>query len=164
MENFIIKGVTLERNVSIISLIRVPDLPGIAFKILSPLADASINVDMIIQNASIDGFTDFTFTISKTDLNRAKILVDKVAEKIRALEVLTDNSIVKVSAVGTGIKSYPGVAAKMFNALAAESINIQMISTSEYRISCAINEKFGEQAVRAVHKAFGLDKTEEEQK
>jgi aspartate kinase len=160
MENSIIKGVTLERNVSKISLIRVPDRPGIAYKILSPLADAAINVDMIIQNASIDGFADFTFTMPTTDLDKAITLVNEVAESIGALEVLADNNIVKVSAVGIGIKTNPGVAARMFKSLSSENINIQMISTSEYRISCVIEEKYGELAVRAVHHAFDLDDTE----
>lgn len=157
MENSVIKGVTLEKNVSKISLIRVPDRPGIAYKILSPLADTSINVDMIIQNASIDGFADFTFTIPSTDLDKAKVLVEEVARDIGALEMLADNNIVKVSAVGIGIKTNPGVAAKMFKSLSQENINIEMISTSEYRISCIIEEKYGELAVRAVHKAFDLD-------
>ena len=160
MENSIIKGVTLERNVSKISLIRVPDRPGIAYKILSPLADAAINVDMIIQNASIDGFADFTFTMPTTDLDKAITLVNEVAESIGALEVLADNNIVKVSAVGIGIKTNPGVAARMFKSLSSENINIQMISTSEYRISCVIEEKYGELAVRAVHHAFDLDDSE----
>ncbi|MFU8795329.1 MAG: aspartate kinase [Dethiobacteria bacterium] len=157
MENSVIKGVTLERNVSKISLIRVPDRPGIAYKILSPLAETSINVDMIIQNASTDGFADFTFTIPTTDLEKAQELVSKIAEEIGALEMLAENNIVKVSAVGIGIKTNPGVAARMFKSLSEENINIEMISTSEYRISCIIEEKYGELAVRAVHKAFGLD-------
>jgi len=160
MENSIIKGVTLERNVSKISLIRIPDRPGIAYQILEPLADAAINVDMIIQNVSIDGYTDLTFTIPTTDLNKASELVNKVAQKIGALEVKADNNIVKVSAVGIGIKTNPGVAARMFKALSEENINIEMISTSEYRISCVIEEKYGELGVRTVHHAFGLDNTE----
>ncbi len=157
MENSIIKGVTLEKNVSKISIIRVPDRPGIAYKILSPLAEAAINVDMIIQNVSIDGFADLTFTISSSDLEKSNKLVSEVAREIGALEVLADNNIVKVSAVGIGIKTNPGVAAQMFKALASEGINIEMISTSEYRISCVVEEKYGELAVRAVHHAFGLD-------
>ncbi|MDY6827439.1 MAG: aspartate kinase [Bacillota bacterium] len=157
MENSIIKGVTLEKNVSKISLIRVPDRPGIAYQILSPLADASINVDMIIQNASIDGYADFTFTIPTTDLKKAEQLVSQVASQIDALEMLADNNIVKVSAVGIGIKTNPGVAARMFQSLSDENINIEMISTSEYRISCVVESKYGELAVRAVHHAFGLD-------
>ncbi len=157
MENSIIKGVTLEKNVSKISIIRVPDRPGIAHKILSPLAEAAINVDMIIQNVSIDGFADLTFTISSADLEKSNKLVNEVAREIGALEVLADNNIVKVSAVGIGIKTNPGVAARMFKALASESINIEMISTSEYRISCVVEEKYGELAVRAIHHAFGLD-------
>ncbi|MDW7740256.1 MAG: aspartate kinase [Bacillota bacterium] len=157
MENLIIKGVTLEKNVSKISLIRVPDRPGIAYRILSPLADAAINVDMIIQNASIDGFADFTFTVPTSELDHASKLVSIVTEEIGALEMLADNNIVKVSAVGIGIKSHPGVAFRMFKSLADENINIEMISTSEYRISCVIEEKYGELAVRAIHNTFGLD-------
>lgn len=157
MENAIIKGVTLERDVSKISLLRVPDRPGIAYGILSPLADASINIDMIIQNVSVDGYTDFTFTIPSADLNQACELVNEMAAAIGAQEVRAENNIVKVSAVGIGIKTHPGVAARMFKALAVENINIEMISTSEYRISCVIEEKYGELAVRAVHKAFDLD-------
>lgn len=157
MEYSVIQGVTLERNVSKISLIRVPDRPGIAYRILTPLAEAAINVDMIIQNASIDGFADFTFTIAKTDLERASLLVKEVASNIGALEVLAANNIVKVSAVGIGIKTNPGVAARMFKSLSAENINIEMISTSEYRISCVIEEKYGELAVRAIHQAFELN-------
>ncbi len=163
MEYSVIQGVTLEKNVSKISLIRVPDRPGIAYKILSPLADASINVDMIIQNASIDGFADFTFTIPTTDLEKASNLVDEVAKEIGALEMLADNNIVKVSAVGIGIKTNPGVAAKMFKSLWEENINIEMISTSEYRISCVIEEKYGELAVRAIHKVFDLDNSDHDQ-
>ncbi len=159
MENSIIKGVTLEKNVSKISLIRIPDRPGIAYQILEPLADAAINVDMIIQNVSIDGYTDLTFTIPTTDLGRASDLVNEVARRIEALEVRADNNIVKVSAVGIGIKTNPGVAARMFKALSEENINIEMISTSEYRISCVIEEKYGELGVRAVHHAFDLDDT-----
>ncbi len=157
MENSIIKGVTLEKNVSKISLIRIPDRPGIAHRIAAPLADASINVDMIIQNVSIEGFTDLTFTVPTTDLEKACELVNEVAREIEALEVRSDNNIVKVSAVGIGIKTNPGVAARMFKALSTENINIQMISTSEYRISCVIEQKYGELAVRAVHHAFELD-------
>jgi len=163
MEYSVIQGVTLEKNVSKISIIRVPDRPGIAYKLLSPLADAAINVDMIIQNASIDGFADFTFTIPTTDLNKASKLVDEVAGEIGALEVLADNNIVKVSAVGIGIKTNPGVAAKMFKSLSEENINIEMISTSEYRISCVVEEKYGELAVRAIHKAFELDNSQHDQ-
>ncbi len=158
MENSIIKGVTLERNVSKIVVIRVPDRPGIAYRILAPLADLAINVDMIIQNASIDGHTDFTFTVPRTELTRAKALVQKVADDIGAQEVMTANGIVKVSAVGIGIKTNFGVAARMFKALADENINVQMISTSEYRISAVIDEKYGELAVRTLHQAFELEK------
>lgn len=160
MENAIIKGVTLEKNVSKISLLSIPDRPGIAHKILAPLAESSINIDMIIQNVGVDGLTDLTFTISTTDLEQSSRLVNEVAREIGAQEIVADNNIAKISAVGIGIKTNPGIAARMFKALADENINIEMISTSEYRISCVIKDRYGELAVRAVHSAFGLENGE----
>lgn len=158
MENAVVSGVTLDLSEAKLSIIRVPDQPGIAYRILAPLAEAAINVDMIIQNASSDGFTDFTFTVPKSDLVVAKQLVEKVAREIDAVEVRTNSSIAKVSAVGIGMKNHPGVAARMFKALAEENINIQMISTSEIRVSCVIDAKYGELAVRIAHDAFNLGK------
>jgi aspartate kinase len=156
MENAIVNGITLDRSEAKMSVISVPDRPGIAYRILSPLAESQINVDMIIQNASREGYTDFTFTLPKSDLPKARPLLEKVAGEIEAREVLADDRIAKVSAVGIGMKNHPGVAAKMFKALADENINIQMISTSEIRISCIIEAKYGELAVRVLHDAFGL--------
>jgi aspartate kinase len=156
MESAVVSGITLDRSEAKLSVIRVPDRPGIAYRILSPLAEAAINVDMIIQNASSEGYTDFTFTLPKVDLPKARQLVEFVAREIEALEVRADNNIAKVSAVGTGMKNHPGVAARMFKALADENINIQMISTSEIRISCVIEAKYGELAVRILHEAFNL--------
>ncbi|MDI9456534.1 MAG: aspartate kinase [Dethiobacteria bacterium] len=158
MESAVISGIILSHNEAKLSVIRVPDRPGVAYQILSPLADASINVDMIIQNASIDGYTDFTFTVPKTDLSKTRELVEKVLPKIGARELCTDDGIVKISAVGLGIKNCPGVAARMFQALANEGINIQMISTSDIRLSCVVEAKYGELAVRVLHDVFGLEK------
>jgi aspartate kinase len=160
MESAIVNGVTLDRSEAKMSIIGVPDRPGIAYRILSPLADAGINVDMIIQNASSAGQTDFTFTLPKADLDKAIPLVQQVAREIKAANVCTDDCIAKVSAVGIGMKNHPGVAARMFKALADDNINIQMISTSEIRVSCVIESKYGELAVRTLHSAFGLDKPE----
>lgn len=157
MESAIISGIILSRNEAKLSVIRVPDCPGVAYRILSPLAEASINVDMIIQNASIDGYTDFTFTVPKTDLAKTRQLIEQVIPEIGARELCADSGIVKVSAVGLGIKNRPGVAAHMFKALAGEGINIQMISTSDIRISCVIEAKYGELAVRVLHDAFELE-------
>ena len=158
MEDAIISGVTMDLKEAKISVINIPDEPGIAYKIISPLADASINVDMIIQNASIGGSTDLTFTVPISDLKKAEELVRKTAGDIGAKEVHTDKNITKVSLVGIGVKNHPGVAAKMFQTLADENINIQMISTSEIRISCVIKAKYGELAVRVLHDAFELHK------
>lgn len=162
MESAVISGIILSRNEAKLSVIRVPDRPGVAYRILSPLAEASINVDMIIQNASTDGYTDFTFTVPKTELAKTRELVEQVIEEIGARQLCTDDSIVKVSAVGLGIKNCPGVAERMFRTLAGEGINIQMISTSDIRISCVIEAKYGELAVRVLHDAFELEKNNNE--
>jgi len=162
MESAVISGIILSRNEAKLSVIRVPDRPGVAYRILAPLAEAAINVDMIIQNASIDGCTDFTFTVPKTDLKKTRELVEQVITEIGAQELRTDDDIAKVSAVGLGIKNCPGVAARMFKALAGEGINIQMISTSDIRISCVIEAKYGELAVRVLHDAFELEKRNNE--
>ncbi len=158
MESAVVNGITLDRSEAKMSIIRVPDRPGIAYRILSPLAEAAINVDMIIQNASIDGHTDFTFTLPKVDLAKALPLIQQVAREIDALEVRTDDCVAKVSAVGIGMKNHPGVAARMFKALAEADINIQMISTSEIRVSCVVESTVGELAVRVLHDAFELHK------
>ncbi len=156
MESAVVSGITLDRSEAKLSVMRVPDRPGIAYRILSPLAKAEINVDMIIQNASSDGHTDFTFTLPKSDLAKAKPLLQQIAHDIEAQEVRMDDCIAKISAVGIGMKNHPGVAARMFKALADENINIQMISTSEIRVSCVIESKYGELAVRVLHEAFEL--------
>jgi aspartate kinase len=158
MERVLVSGVTLNKNEARITVVRVPDRPGIASRIFSPISEANIVVDMIIQNNSADGCTDLTFTIPRADLKKALKLVRKTAEEIKAQEVLTDENIAKVSIVGAGMRSHSGVASKMFTALAKESINILMISTSEIKISCVVEAKYGELAARVLHQSFGLEK------
>ena len=160
MEHLVVSGVTCNKNEARITLKKVPDQPGIAAKIFSPLAESGILVDMIIQNTRAGGLTDLTFTVAKTDYNRALEISKKVAEEIKAEEVLSAENIAKISVTGVGMKSHSGVAAKMFSTLANENINIRLISTSEIRISCVVEEKYAELAVRVLHSAFGLDKEE----
>jgi len=154
MEKVIVSGVTSDKNQAKITIVGVPDRPGIAAEIFGQLAKDNINVDMIIQNVSLQDKTDLSFTVQKTDLLRAMESCKKIAEKIGAERVVSDEDIAKVSIVGVGMKSHAGVAAKMFELLAANNINIQMISTSEIKISCVIDEKFSELAVRVLHDAF----------
>jgi len=158
MEKVLVSGVTLSKNEARITITRVPDKPGVASKIFNPISDAHIVVDMIIQNTSSDGSTDLTFTIPKGDLKKALKLVKKTAEEIKAQSVMADENIVKVSIVGAGMVSHAGVASKMFTALAKENINILMISTSEIKISCVVEAKYGELAARVLHQAFALEK------
>ena len=160
MEQPIISGIAFNRDEAKLTVLGVPDRPGIAFQILGPIADANVDVDMIIQNVSHDGTTDFSFTVNRSDYAKALGVLESVKNALGARGVVGDNKICKVSAVGVGMRSHPGVASKMFGALAAEGINIQMISTSEIRISVLIEEKYLELAVRALHKAFGLDQSE----
>jgi aspartate kinase len=160
MERVLVSSVTYNKNEARITVVRVPDKPGIASRIFAPISDANIVVDMIIQNNSADGYTDVTFTVSKADFKKALKLVKKTAEAIKAQEVLADENIAKVSIVGAGMVSHAGVASKMFTALAKENINIVMISTSEIKISCVVDAKYGELAARVLHQAFGLDKGE----
>jgi aspartate kinase len=139
-------------------VVGVPDKPGIAYQILGAVADANIEVDMIIQNISKDGKTDFSFTVNRNDFARTvDLLKDKVVPALGAQEVLGDTKICKVSIVGIGMRSHVGIASKMFRVLSEEGINIQMISTSEIKTSVVIDEKYMELAVRALHKAFDLD-------
>ena len=158
MEQLVVSGVTHDLNQARITLKKVPDQPGIAAKIFSPISEAGILVDMIIQNTRAAGQTDLTFTVPKEDYQRALEMQKRLAEKIGAEEVFGDLNIAKVSVIGVGMKNHSGVASLMFNALARENINIIMISTSEIRISCIIEEKYTELAVRVLHTAFGLDK------
>jgi len=157
MEQPIISGIAFSRDEAKLTVLGVPDRPGIAYQILGPIADANLDVDMIIQNVGRDGTTDFSFTVNRPEFEKAKAVLEKVKEHIGAREVIGDRSICKVSAVGVGMRSHPGVASKMFRVLAEEGINILMISTSEIKISVVINEKYLELAVRILHKAFDLD-------
>jgi aspartate kinase len=135
----------------------VPDKPGIASQILGPIADANIEVDMIVQNVGLDNSTDFTFTVNRNDFDNALAILKKTAKAIDAKDVSGDNKIVKISVVGVGMRSHAGIASTMFKALADEGINIQMISTSEIKVSVVVAEKYLELGVRTLHSAFGLD-------
>ena len=160
MEEPIISGIAFNRDEAKITVLGVPDTPGIAYQILGPIADANIDVDMIIQNQGADGTADFTFTVHKNEMNKALgILRDKVQSRIKAREINGDDRIAKVSVVGVGMRSHVGVASQMFRTLAEEGINIQMISTSEIKIAVVIDEKYMELAVRVLHKAFELEST-----
>jgi aspartate kinase len=156
MESILVSGITYAKDETKIAVMRVPDKPGIAARLLSPLSDANISVDMIVQNVSEDGYTDFTFTVSKGDFKKALLITKDAAKEINARDVLTDEGISKVSIVGLGMRSHAGVATKMFQTLAKEGINIQMISTSEIKVSVVIDAKYTELAVRVLHDAFAL--------
>ena len=162
MESALISGIAFNRDEAKLTITGVPDLPGVAFKILGPIADANIEVDMIVQNIAEDATTDFTFTVHRNDYQRAKSILDQTCAELGARKVTGDNDIVKVSIVGVGMRSHAGIASTMFKALAAEGINIRMISTSEIKISVVVDEKYLELAVRALHSAFELDKVAEE--
>jgi len=157
MESLVVTAVTHSKDVARITLRKVPDQPGVAAKIFTPIADAGIIVDMIIQNTRAGRKTDLSFTVPRLSFKQAMEIEKQVSEEIRAEEVLGDQNIAKVSVIGVGMKNHAGVAAKMFTALADENINILMITTSEIRISCAIEEKYTELAVRVLHSTFGLD-------
>ena len=158
MEKEIVSGVTYDRDQAKITVIHVPDRPGIAARIFAPLAQNNIMVDMIIQNVSIHGFTDLTFTVSKKDVREVTRLITKVAKDVGADKVEVDDNVAKVSVIGVGMISHSGVAAKIFEALFKENINIMMISTSEIKVSCVVEAKYTQLAVTAIHEAFELDK------
>jgi aspartate kinase len=158
MEEAVVSGIAYDKNEAKITLVQIPDKPGIASKLFKPLTDANINVDMIVQNISTEGNTDLTFTVAKSDFKRAMEIIKDIAKDINAKNVVSDQSIAKISIIGAGMRSHAGVAQQMFSALAKENINIQMISTSEIKISCVIEAKYTELAVRVLHEAFGLDK------
>jgi aspartate kinase len=158
MEKAVVSGVAAQRDEAKITVHAVPDKPGIAYAILGPIADANINVDVIVQNVSHDGMTDLSFTVSRGDMPQAmKILKDQVKPHIKCKDVTGDDRMAKVSVVGMGMRSHAGIAAQMFRTLAEEGINIQMISTSEIKISVVVDEKYAELAVRVLHKAFELE-------
>jgi aspartate kinase len=158
MESALISGIAFNRDEAKLTITGVPDLPGIAFKILGPIADANIEVDMIVQNIADDETTDFTFTVHRNDYQKAKALLENICTELGARKVTGDDNIVKVSIVGVGMRSHAGIASTMFKALADERINIRMIATSEIKISVVVDEKYLELAVRVLHSAFNLDK------
>ena len=160
MEAPTIAGIAFNRDEAKLTVIGVPDTPGIAYQILGPIGDANIEVDVILQNVGDEGKTDFTFTVSRSDLEKAEAVLESHISELGALEWRSDSRIAKVSVVGVGMRSHAGVAANMFKALADVGVNIQMISTSEIKISVIIEEKFLELAVRTLHSAFGLDQSE----
>jgi aspartate kinase len=158
MEQAIISGIAFNRDEAKITVLGVPDRPGIAYQILGPVGDANIDVDMIIQNASHDGLTDFSFTVNRGEYKKTvDVLNTKVKDAIKAADIRGDEKVAKVSMVGVGMRTHAGIASQMFRTLSEEGINIQMISTSEIKISVVIDDKYMELAVRALHKAFGLD-------
>jgi aspartate kinase len=158
MEQPIISGIAFNRDEAKVTVLGVPDRPGVAYQILGPVADANIDVDMIIQNVGANNTTDFTFTVHRNDFARTMEICRSTAASIDAREVVGDDKIAKVSAVGVGMRSHVGIARSMFEALSKEGINIQMISTSEIKISVVVEDKYMELAVRVLHQAFGLDK------
>jgi len=160
VENPIISGIAFNRDEAKLTVLGVPDLPGIASRILGPVSSANIEVDMIVQNVAADQTTDFTFTVHRNDYDKALAILEETANELGAREVKGDNKIAKVSIVGVGMRSHAGVASNMFTTLAQENINIQMISTSEIKVSVVISEKYMELAVRALHSAFELDQAD----
>ena len=164
MEQPVISGIAFARDEAKITVQGVPDLPGIASRVLGPVSGRGIEVDMIVQNVGESGNTDFTFTVKRSDYREAMDIVRAAATEMEAGDVVGDDRIVKVSAVGVGMRSHAGVATRMFDALAAEGINIQMISTSEIKISVVLDEKYLELAVRAIHDAFDLAETAQEER
>jgi aspartate kinase len=160
MEQAKISGIAFNRDESQLTVLGVPDEPGVAYKILGPIAEANIEIDMIVQNTSRDGTTDFTFTVNRTDFRKALQILNRVSNDLGGREAHGDDRIVKISLVGVGMRSHAGIAAQMFKTLSDEGINIRMISTSEIKISVVVDEKYLELGVRSLHEAFGLDRVE----
>lgn len=157
MEQPVVSGIAFNRDEAKVTIAGIPDIPGVASKVLAPIGDANIEVDVIVQNIAADNTTDLTFTVNRGEMEKAKAVMDTIAAELGAKRVLTDDTIVKVSIVGVGMRSHAGVASQMFKALAEENINIQMITTSEIKISVIIEERYAELAIRCLHTAFGLD-------
>jgi aspartate kinase len=157
MEQPLVSGIAFNRDEAKVTIRGIPDIPGVAARILAPIGEANIEVDVIVQNIAADNTTDLTFTVNRSDMDKAKTVLDKIAKEIGAQEIITDDSIVKISIVGVGMRSHAGVAVTMFRALADENINIQMITTSEIKISVIVEARYLELAVRSLHAAFGLD-------
>ncbi len=158
MESVLVSGVAYNKDEAKISIFGVRDQPGVAAQIFTPLSNNNITVDMIIQNVSHEGATDMTFTVPKADCKKAVQIVEEIAKAINARGVSHDNNIAKISIIGVGMRSHSGVASTMFETLSREGINIEMISTSEIKVSCVIESKYTELAVRVLHEAFGLDR------
>lgn len=156
MEDIVVSGVALNKDEAKVTICDVPDKPGIAAKIFKDIAKENINVDMIVQNVSRTGATDISFTVPSADLNKTIRVAKEISKKVGAGEITFDKEIAKVSIVGIGMRSHSGVAANMFEALAEKGVNIEMISTSEIKISCVVSKKYGEDAVRAIHDKFRL--------
>lgn len=161
MEAPAVSGIAFNRDEAKLTIQGVPDHPGVAYQILGPIGEANVEVDVIVQNVGADGSTDFTFTVHRNEMAKAEAILRKTAEELGARDVVTDDKVCKVSLVGVGMRSHAGVAAKMFKALADDNINIQIVTTSEIKISVVIEEKFMELAVRSLHSAFGLNAVEE---
>ena len=157
VEQAVVSGIAYSRDEAKITLRHVPDRPGVAAAIFGPLSAASVNVDMIVQNVSAEGTTDMTFTVGRADLARAQSILDANQETIGSNTLLTDSNVAKISVVGMGMRSHAGVASTMFATLASKGINIQVISTSEIKVSILIGAEYTELAVRALHTAYGLD-------
>ncbi|MGJ8689633.1 MAG: aspartate kinase [Gammaproteobacteria bacterium] len=160
MEAPIISGIAFTRDEAKVTVSGVPDVPGVAYQVIGPVSDAGIEVDVIVQNVSADGTTDITFTVKRADSEQAREIIGRIGEEVKAREVTLDKKIAKISLVGVGMRSHAGIASKMFKTLADESINIQIITTSEIKISVVIEEKYLELAVRALHSAFELGEEE----
>jgi aspartate kinase len=158
MEEVVVTGITHDRGQAKLSILRVPDRPGIASRVFGSLGSQDIVVDMIVQNISRDGYTDISFTLARADRTRAEQVLGNVGKEVGASGVAADDRVAKVSIVGVGMRSHAGVAARMFETLSREGVNIQMISTSEIAVSCVIEDKYTELAVRALHDAFELGK------
>ena len=161
MEQPVISGIAFSRNEAKLTITGVPDRPGVAYKILGPIGESNIEVDMIVQNVGADDTTDFTFTVNRSDYDKALSLLEQTATDLGARSVSGDRKIAKISIVGVGMRSHAGIASRMFECLATEGINIQMISTSEIKISVVVDEKYLELGVRALHTGFGLEKSPE---
>ena len=159
MESVVVRGVTCNKSEAKVTICNVPDKPGIAAKIFTTISKAGINVDTIVQNVSHTKQTDISFTVPKAELARTLRAVDGISKQMKIGEVLSDKDIARVSIVGSGMRSHRGVAAKMFQTLADEKINIEMITTSEISVSCIIDQKFSDRAVQVLHKKFNLEKT-----
>ncbi len=161
MEQPVVSGIAFNRDEAKVSVLGIPDAPGVASKLLAPIGDANIEIDVIVQNVAANDTNDLTFTVHRNDVKKATQILEGVVKELGAREIVTDDKIVKVSIVGVGMRSHAGVAATMFRTLAADGINIQMITTSEIKISVIIDEKYLELAVRRLHSAFGLDKKQD---